>query len=61
MGGYIFRQEKLVMAAGLLPWAVSQACTVLEEFEYPYLAEWLSWVCVQRQNVCDKWPLVFSN
>lgn len=50
MWGNIFGQEKLVTAASLLPWAVSQACMVLEEFENPYLAEWLSQVCVQRQN-----------
>lgn len=40
--GYMFGQERLVTAASLLPWAASQACTVLEEFEHPYLAEWSS-------------------
>lgn len=37
--GYVFGQEKLVTAVSLLSGAASQACTVLEEFENPYLAE----------------------
>lgn len=37
--GYTLWQEKLVMAASVSPRTVSQACTVLEQFEYWYLAE----------------------
>lgn len=49
--GYVLGQEKLVMAASVSPRVASQARTVSEQFEYQYLAESSSWVCVQRQNV----------